>query len=389
MSSAVPLETFDSVISRADTDSMKWDKYKGRDVLPFWVADMDFAMAQPIQNAIKERLEHPLLGYTFAPADMADAVVDFLLAEYQWRVDPEWLVWLPGVVCGLAASCRAFAEAGDHIVVNPPIYHHFFDSHESHHIIDRLPLRCGNDHRWTWNLEALEERLQQGGVSVIMLCSPHNPTGTVFTTTEIQALMELAAAYNVTVISDEIHCDLVLKPGVKHYPTAHAAPEHRDRTVTLMSGSKTWNLAGLNCSFAVIPDESRREAFKAAVQSTVPPVPPLAFTATHSAYRDGGPWRDSLLQYLWHNYEHIVQRFADIPELVVHPLEATYLAWVDASALGVKDVQGFFEDHGVGLSSGAQFGQDDFVRINFACPRATLDEGLNRMITAVKSTRPS
>ncbi len=387
MSAAVPLETFDSVVSRAETDSMKWEKYKGCDVLPFWVADMDFAMAQPIQNALRERLEHPIFGYTYAPDALGEAVVDFLQAEYQWQIDPHWLVWLPGVVCGLAASCRAYVEPGDHIVVNPPIYHHFFDSHEPHHVIDRLPLRCGNDQRWTWNLTALEERLQQGGVSLIMLCSPHNPTGTVFTVDEIQSLMALADAYNVTVVSDEIHCDLVIKPGVQHHPTAAAAPAFQDRTVTLMSGSKTWNLAGLNCSFAVISDAARREAFTAAVQSTVPPVPPLAYTATLSAYRDGGPWRESLLHYLWNNYEHIVHRLAEVPELSVHPLEATYLAWIDASELGVQDVQGFFEEHGVGLSGGAPFGQERFIRLNFACPRATLDKGLNRMLEAIETLR--
>ncbi len=385
MTESVPLETFDAVLSRDATDAMKWDKYKGRDVLPFWVADMDFAVAQPIQDALRQRLDHPILGYTFAPDSLAETVQNFLVSEYQWEIESDWLVWLPGVVCGLAASCRAYAKAGDHIIVNPPIYHHFYDSHEPHHTIDRLPLRCGNDHRWTWNLAALEERLQQGGVSLIMLCSPHNPTGTVFTVEEIQGLMALADAYDVTVVSDEIHCDLVLNPDKTHYPTAAAAPVQRDRTVTLMSGSKTWNLAGLNCSFAIIPDADRREAFKNALQSTVPPVPPLAYVATEAAYRDGGPWRESMSQYLWQNYQHIQERLANVAELTLHPLEATYLAWIDASALGLESPQAFFEEHGVGLSGGEQFGQPSFVRLNFACPRATLDEGLNRMIKAISA----
>ena len=385
MTQPVPLETFDTVLSRAETDSLKWEKYKGRDVLPLWVADMDFAMAQPIQDAVRQRLEHPILGYTIPSDGLTDAVLDYLNAEYRWQVNPEWLVWLPGVVCGLAASCRAYAKAGDHIIVNPPIYHHFFDSHEPHHTIDRLPLRCGNDLRWTWDLTALEERLKGGGVSVIMLCSPHNPTGTVFSKQEIQALMALADAYDVTVVSDEIHCDLVLNPEATHYPTACAAPDQKDRTVTIMSGSKTWNLAGLNCSFAIIPDESRRDAFEAALQSTVPSVAPLAFTATESAYRDGGAWRESMRQYLWQNYRHIVEVFDGVAALNVHPLDATYLAWIDASGLGLESAAVFFEEHGIGLSDGAQFGQPEFVRLNFACPRATLNEGLERMLTALKS----
>jgi len=387
MSQSVPLEIFDSVVTRNGSDALKWDLYKGQDVLPFWVADMEFAMAQPIQDALRERLNHPILGYTVAPDDLPTLVIDFLQEHYQWDVDPDWIVWLPGVVCGLAASCQAYGKPGDHIVVNPPIYHHFFDSHDSSQTIDRLPLRCGNDHRWTWDLPALEERLKKGGVSLLLLCSPHNPTGTVFTEQEIRDLMALADAYDVTVVSDEIHCDLVINPNAKHYPTAAAAPEFNNRTVTLMSGSKTWNLAGLNCSFAVIPDEQKRDAFKEAMQSIVPGVPPLAFTATRSAYKDGEPWRQSLLTYLWQNYQHIVQRFSDVPEITVHPLDATYLAWLDASELDVENAKLLFEKFGVGLSDGAQFGQKGFVRLNFACSRAMLDEGLNRMIKAIESTR--
>ena len=386
MTQSVPLETFDAVLSRAETDAMKWDKYKGRDVLPFWVADMDFAMAQPIQDALRQRLDHPIVGYTLVPNGLTEAVLEHLNAEYQWQVNEEWLVWLPGVVCGLAASCRAYVKTGEHIIVNPPIYHHFFNSHEQGQTIDQLPLRCGNDMRWTWDLDALEERLKLGGVSLIMLCSPHNPTGTVFTEKEIQALMALADTYDVTVVSDEIHCDLVLNPSATHHPTASAGSQFKDRTITLMSGSKTWNLAGLNCSFAIIPDETRRDAFKSALDSTVPPVPTLAFTATESAYRDGGAWRESMSQYLWQNYQHIVEVFSDIPELTVHPLDATYLAWIDASSLNVENAAEFFEEHGVGLSDGAQFGQAGFVRLNFACPHTILDEGLNRMLAAVKAS---
>jgi cysteine-S-conjugate beta-lyase len=385
MPDSVSLSAFDAVISRAGTDAMKWDKYKNQDVLPFWVADMDFAIAEPIQAALLERMKHPILGYTLPSDGLSLAVRDFLQNEYQWDVLAEWLVWLPGVVCGLAASCRAYAKPGEALIVNPPIYHHFFDSHEPHHHVERLPLQCGNTHRWTWDFASLEERLKVGGVGAIMLCSPHNPTGTVFTRDELNTMMALASAYDVTVVSDEIHCDLVLNPEATHCPTAAAAPEHRDRTVTLMSGSKTWNLAGLNCSYAIIPDEARREAFKAALQSTVPPVPPLAYVATEAAYRHGGPWRAAANEYLWENYQHLVKRLADVPELHVHPLDATYLAWIDASNLSVGNAAEFFERHGVGLSDGAQFDQPGFVRLNFACPRATLDEGIDRMMAAVAS----
>lgn len=385
MSKSVPLSAFDAVISRAGTDAMKWDKYKNQDVLPFWVADMDFAIAEPIQAALLERMKHPILGYTLPSDGLSDAVRGFLQDEYQWEVEADWLVWLPGVVCGLAASCRAFAQPGEALIVNPPIYHHFFDSHEPHHHIERLPLQCGNDHRWTWNFVTLEERLKAGGVGAIMLCSPHNPTGTVFTRDELNTMMQLANTYDVTVVSDEIHCDLVLNPEARHYPTAAAVPQLHDRTVTLMSASKTWNLAGLNCSYAIIPDPTRREAFKAAVQSTVPPVPPLAYVATEAAYLHGGTWRAAANEYLWANYQYLVERLANVPELHVHPLDATYLAWIDATNLPVDNAAEFFEQHGVGLSDGAQFDHAGFIRLNFACPRETLGKGIDRMLAAIKT----
>jgi len=218
-----------------------------------------------------------------------------------------------------------------------------------------------------------------------MMCSPQNPTGTVFTKQELQEVAAFCEEKDLIMVSDEIHCDLVINPASSHTPTAAACPEHTQRMVTLMSASKTWNLAGLNCSFAIIENESVRERFKAACQSSVPPVPTLAYTATQSAYAEGGPWRAELLKYLQGNYEAIVSFFDNTPTIQVEPLEATYLAWIDATKLELDDTQGFFEKHGVGLSSGEQFGQPGFVRLNFACPRATLMEGLQRMQNAVES----
>lgn len=378
------MSEFDVVKQRTNTASLKWDRYRDQDILPFWVADMDFEVARPIQAAIEERVAHPIYGYTLAPDGMADSVITHLQKEYDWTVDPSWIVWLPGVVTGLAVSCRAYCEDGGEIVVNPPIYHHFYDAHEvSRQSIIRVPLQKQGE-RWTYDLPAMKAAFNDK-TRLLMMCSPHNPTGTVFTPEELQAVEQLCAEHDVIMISDEIHCDLVIDPQAKHHPTAAACTAYSDHIVTLMSGSKTWNLAGLNCSFAIISNPELRDRFRAAMQSIVPNVSPLAYTATMAAYRDGGPWREALLTYLAGNYAYIQSELGCVPGLAVEPIQATYLAWIDASKLGLNDTQGFFEQHGVGLSSGEQFGQPHYIRLNFACPRQTLEEGVRRMRKAIES----
>lgn len=374
---------FDTVLSRAGTAAMKWDRYAGTDVLPFWVADMDFAVATPIREALAERMAHPIYGYTTATAGLVDAVTSHLEGEYGWKVEPEWLVWLPGVVSGLAASTRAFCGDGDELICHTPIYHHFYDSHEEdRHVLVRVPLAREPGGRRTWDIVATRDACTDR-TRLLMLCSPHNPTGTVFRDAELEAIAGLAAERDLVVVSDEIHCDLVVDPDARHRPTAVACPGIAARTVTLMSASKTWNIAGLNCSFAIIPDEGLRGRFRGACRSIVPPVPPLAYVATEAAYRDGGPWRRELLEYLAGNYRLVGEALAGIDGLELQPLEATYLAWIDATALGLDDAQAYFEAEGAGLSSGEQFGEPGHLRMNFACPRETLLEGLERMRAAV------
>jgi len=378
------MNDFNTVTSRANTSSLKWDRYRNQDILPFWVADMDFTVAAPIQKALEERVSHGVFGYTLAPEGMSEAVTNHLRNEYNWEVDPDWIVWLPGVVTGLAVSCRAYCGEGDEIVVNPPIYHHFYDSHEhDRQSIVRVPL-CQRGKRWTYDMPAMEAAFNDK-TRLMMMCSPHNPTGTVFTADELKALAALCKKHNVIMVSDEIHCDLVIDKQATHTPTAAACPSMADRMVTLMSGSKTWNLAGLNCSFAIISNSELREQFNRTCQSIVPMVPPLAYVATQAAYRDGGSWRHDLLDYLAGNYAYLQSTLGQTDGLIVEPIQATYLAWIDATGLELEDTQQFFEQWGVGLSSGEQFGQPQYIRLNFACPRATLEEGVRRMQAAVAS----
>ena len=348
---------FDTVLSREGTASMKWDRYKGRDVLPFWVADMDFAVAPVIRDALAARLAHPVFGYTLAPDGLAPAVQAHLLREFGWTIDPDWLVWLPGVVPGLAASCRAFCDDGDEVLVNPPIYQHFYDSHdERRQTLLRVPLQRDGTGRWSWDIEAMRAACTPR-TRLLMLCSPHNPTGTVFRQDELDALAAFVHEQDLIVISDEIHCDLVIDRDAHHLPTAFACPSIADRCVTLMSGSKTWNIAGLNCSFAIVPDAALRERFAAACRSLLPMVPPLAYVATEAAYRDGGAWREALIDYLAGNLALIRSVLEPVTTLKVQPLQATYLAWIDATALGLEDTQGEMERRGIGLCSGEQFGR--------------------------------
>ena len=378
------MSTFDTIVPRANTGSLKWDLYRGKDILPFWVADMDFLAAPEIQTALEARVAHGVFGYTLAPEALSEAIMAHLINEYDWRIDPSWIVWLPGVVTGLAVCCRAFCPDDHQIVVNPPIYHHFFDSHEvERQEVVRVPLKR-EDNRWTYDMDAMRAAFNDK-TSLMMMCSPHNPTGTVFKPEELQALAQLCKEHDVIMVSDEIHCDLVIDRSATHTPTAKACPDMAARTVTLMSGSKTWNIAGLNCSFAIIPDKSLRKRFQNSARSIVPGVPPLAYEATLAAYRDAQPWRQELLDYLAGNLQYIKDTLGQTDGLVVEPIQATYLAWIDATGLGLEDTKGFFEQHGVGLSSGEQFGQSHYVRLNFACPRKTLEEGVRRMQAAVAS----
>lgn len=369
---------FDVLLDRRNSNSIKWDKYGDRDVLPLWVADMDFAIAPEIQQALSDRLEHPVFGYTAASDALYEALIDHLADHYNWKISRDWIVWVPGVVAGLSACVRAFVPDGGTVMTTPPIYHHFYQVHNPQkHNLTRVPLIC-HDGRWTYDLQAME-RLADKKIDLFMLCSPHNPTGTVFRQSELQAVCDVAQSCGAIVVSDEIHCGLVLPDQEPHVPTAIAARGCEDSIVTLMSASKTFNLAGLNCSYAIIPNADVRQKYVSASVEAIPFVGTLAYTATEAAFKNAEPWRQQLLEYLQANFRYLQQEFATIDGMQLQSLEATYLAWIDATALSLNDTTGFFEEHGVGLSAGEQFGQPQFLRLNFACPRSVLVEAVARI----------
>jgi cysteine-S-conjugate beta-lyase len=377
---------FDTPIDRNRTDSQKWQKYAGRDVLPLWVADMDFKSAPAILDALHRRVEHGVFGYARPVKSTVDAVVDAMAQRHGWSIEPSWIVWLPGLVVGLNVTAQAFAGPGDEVLTLAPVYPPFMTAPKnSGRVAVTVPWQLVEG-RWTVDWEALERAVTPRS-KIFFLCNPHNPLARVWRREELARLGDFCTRHNLLLCSDEIHCDLILDPALPHVPTALLSPELAARTVTLMAPSKTYNVPGLGTSIAIIPDPMRRARFLRATAGIVAEVTSLGYAACEAAYRDSEPWRLALLAYLCSNRDHLLESIArDLPGVVVEaPVEATYLLWLNVSALGLASPAAHFEKHGVGLSDGAMFGaaKGSHIRLNFGCPRATLVEALRRMKRAL------
>jgi cystathionine beta-lyase len=380
---------FDTVPQRLGTDSQKWQKYEGRDILPMWVADMDFKSSPAIIEALHRRVDHGIFGYARPTKSEVEAVVEGLLTRYGWAVDPSWLVWLPGLVCGLNVTAQAFAQPGESVLCCTPVYPPFMTAPKNSGR-ESLPVPMvlrSSDRRWEIDFDALEKTVTSK-TKLFFLCNPHNPLARVFHRDELQRLAEFCLKHKLILCSDEIHCDLILDT-LPHIPTGTLGAEIAAQTVTLMAPSKTYNVPGLGTSFAVISDPKLRATFVRASAGIVAEVTTLGFAACEAAYRDSEPWRQSLLTYLRGNRDYLVDFVKkELPGVSIEaPIEATYLAWLNVQPLGLADPVAHFEKHGVGLSDGGFFGEKRglHVRINFGCPRATLVEGLRRMKVAVES----
>jgi cysteine-S-conjugate beta-lyase len=374
---------FDTVIDRGNTGSEKWDKYKGRDIIPLWVADMDFRSPPAVIEALHERVSHGVFGYTHPSQGLIDAVMGHLERDFGWRVKPEWIVWLPGLVCGLNVLCRTVGDVDDEVVTFTPVYPPFLSAPPlSQRKLITVPLHLHNE-RWEADLEELERAITPR-TKLLLLCSPHNPVGRCWSREELLALAELAARHNLVIGSDDIHAGLILDKDKRHIPMATLSPETAGRTITLLAPSKTFNIPGLGCSFAVIPDQGLRTSFKKAKGRIVPHVNTLGYTAAEAAYRDGEEWRVALINYLRANRDLVIEAVGRMPGLSVTNVEATYLAWIDTRQRGIELPGRFFEEAGVGLSDGGDFGAPGFVRLNFGCARSLLTEALQRMERALR-----
>ena len=367
---------FDTVIDRRDTASDKWDRYAGCDVLPMWVADMDFRAPPAVLAALHARVEHGVFGYTNAPGELVDVTRAMLAEHHGWRVEPEWLVWLPGLVPGLHVACAAIGADGDAVATFTPVYPPFLQApaRARRERID-VPLA---DASGAIDFDALEAAITPR-TRMIMLCNPQNPTGRVYTAAELERLAAVCGRHDLVLCSDEIHCGLVLDAGTAHRPVAALDPDTARRTITLLAPSKTYNIAGLGCSVAVIPDAALRARFRAARAGFVPGVNTLGYTAALAAWRDCDAWHAALIDYLRGNRDRVHEVVNAHPALSMHCPAATYLAWIDARGVDGTDPAAAFEAVGLGLSDGSHFGAPGFVRLNFGCPRATLEQGLERL----------
>jgi len=395
---------FDRVINRRGTGSTKWDSvevvFGNRDVLPMWVADMDFPIAEPIIEAIKKRLNHPIFGYSKPWQSLLNSVVERMKKKFNWEIKPEWIVFTPGVVPAISTAIKAITHPGDEVVLQGPVYYPFWDVIKENgcHILNNT-LKFQNGH-YEMDYEDLEKKFvpkkalfpSPSRTKAAILCNPHNPVGRMWSREEQEKFGEIVLKHGGVVISDEIHSEIVVSDK-KHIPFASISKEFEQNSITCFSPSKTFNIAGLSVSSIIIPNKKLRESFVLAAGHQLGKVSVLSLVAMEAAYRYGDEWLNELLKYLKENLKFLINYFEEnIPQVRVIRPEGTYLVWLDFRALGMsgEELSKFLvEKAKVGLDDGYLFGPSGigFARINIACPRKTLEEGLKRIENAVKSLR--
>jgi len=361
---------------------MKWGRY-GPDVLPLWVADMDFAAPPPVLAALQRRLDHGVFGYGLETDALAQAVVDHAWRRYGWKIAADWLVWLPGLVSGLNVTCKAVAGG---VFTATPVYPPFMSAPKNEgRALTTTPL-LDTPAGWRWDFAAADRCLAAGGSRLWLLCHPHNPVGRAWRDDELGEIARLAQKHDLVVCSDEIHCDLILKPDHRHRPFAMLGEDAEKRSITLMAPSKTYNIPGLGAAWAVIPDAGLRQRFRQAMFGIVPHLNVMGMAATVAALNDCDDWWAALLDYLRGNARLVEEAVAVTPGLRMHAVEATYLAWIDAGEFchrhGFADPPAWCAAAGVALSPGRDFAPEcgDFVRLNFGCPRPLLRQALARLL---------
>ena len=372
---------FATAPDRRGTGSEKWDRWTGRDVIPTWVADMDFAAPDIVLDAIRARVDHGVFGYTDMPPGFAPALAEHLERRHGWQIEPEWVASTPGVVNGLAITARLLAEPGDGIITFTPVYPPFLSLPGlAGRACIRVPLGQAAT-GWTIDWDSLEAAVTPT-TRLFWLCHPHNPTGTVFREPDLLRIAEFAARHSLTVISDEIWSDLLLDEDVggdRHVPVASLDHPVAREAITLVAPSKTWNLAGLGCAAAICRDRSLLKRWRPTGGGLVPMITPLGYAAAEAAWRHGDPWRRRLIALLRHHRTLAEETVAGIPGLSCARPEATYLVWIDCRQAGVADPQAACEAAGLGPSDGREFGFPGFIRLNTACPTERLVEILHRL----------
>ena len=381
---------FDQLIERRDTDSIKWNLFDP-DVLPMWVADMDFRSPQAITTALRQRVEHGIFGYPREPPQLRAVVIDWIFRHYNWNVEPDALVFLPNVAVGFNLAVQAIGKSGTGLIYQPPIYFPILDV-PKHARLEPRPseLIRGEDGVYEIDFDDLKQAASEN-CSAFILCNPHNPVGRVFSHEELERLGETCLRHDLFICSDEIHADFVYD-GRRHIPIASIDPEIAARTITLIAPNKSFNVAGISCAIAVIPNPALRQRLEEARRGLVQHVGIMSYVITEAAYTHGEEWLIELASYLERNRDYLRQFVADqLPGINIGPVEGTYLAWLDCRDLGLgeRPHEFFLHEARVGLNDGATFGPggEGFVRLNFATPRSNLAEGLRRIRQALLSRK--
>lgn len=381
---------FDEIVPRRGSNSYKWDTAKDEDVLPMWVADMDFRTAQPVIDALAKRVAHGIFGYTKVPQAYYDATISWFQRRYHFTIGKEWLLFTSGVVPALSAIIKALTKPGDKVLVQAPVYNCFFSSirnDECQLVTNELVYQNGT---YSIDFEDLEKKAADPDVKLMLLCNPHNPVGRVWSKEELIRIGEICISNNVIVVSDEIHCDLTYQ-NYQHIPFASISAAFSQNSVTCIAPTKAFNLAGIQVANIVAENESiRKKIDKALNVNEVCEINVFAVEALITAYNDGEEWLEELKLYLLENYNVLSNFFKEkLPHIPVLPLEATYLVWIDCKALRVSTteiVENILQEKKLWLNDGAMYGdkEERFIRINIACPRQRLIEGLNRMYDMLK-----
>ena len=388
---------FDQILDRTHTKSLKYDfavkRGKPADVLPFWVADMDFEIPSELKQILLDRVNHGVFGYTESDDEYFEVLQNWFTTRFNWTPDRKWLVKTPGIVFALAMAVRAFTKEGEGVLINQPVYYPFsmvIDDNDRRLI--NVPLIKGEE-KYTIDFEGIERAIVEENVTLFLLCNPHNPVGRVWTEDELKRLGDICIKHNVLIVSDEIHADFVWK-GHTHKVFADLGESYAEHCIVCTAPSKTFNLAGLQVSNIIIPNDKLRKKFRKQISAAgYSQVNALGLVACESAYRNGRQWLDSLKEYLIENLNFVrVYLEENIPSVKLIEPEGTYLIWLDFGELGLENEE--LEDliinkSGLWLDSGAIFGEDGkgYQRINIACPRKTLEQALNQLKSGIDSLK--
>ncbi len=374
---------FDKVVPRRGTNSYKWDLVKQDDVIPLWVADMDFAVAPPIQEALRKRMEHPVFGYTLVPDSYYESVINWFCRRHNWHIEKDWILYTSGVVPAVSCAIKAFTLPGEKVLLQTPAYNCFFSSirNQGCEVLENELVREGDTYRI--DFDDFERKCADEKTTVFLLCNPHNPCGRVWTKEELQRMADICRKHHVKVISDEIHCEIIM-PGCHFTPFALV---DEDNGVTLNSPSKNFNIAGLQIANIICKNEEWRRRIDRVINIyEVCDVNPFGVIALQAAYNECGDWIDEMNQYVWDNYQ-CLKRFVldELPQIQVIRMEGTYLAWLDIMCYELSSdeaTQQLLHEGRVFVSSGTLYGKkagEGYLRINLACPRETLKQGLVRL----------